>query len=170
MNRIVGTALAVGLLLLATGCAYNSAAGQKTMRVGVFFGDLGVFGDGNNVTAQNGSRLSKLSLIGNDNNVMVEDLVTLPHVEFWGSNNTVSVPEYLMFRMTQVGHGNKIIRRQITWDLGAEADQLYTMPQRTRGAAPAGGATPPPSATQPARETPPAEPSGEPDTGGTPGE
>jgi hypothetical protein len=157
MSKIVGIALAAGLLVMATGCAYNSGAGRQTVRSGVFFGDFGVMGDGNTMTAKNGSKLSKLSVIGNDNTVMVEDLVTLPHIEFWGSNNTVSVPEYLMLRVTEVGHGNKVIRRPVTFEVGAENESLYALPRRPAPMETGAGPT-----SRPATEPPPAEPA---DTG-----
>jgi hypothetical protein len=115
MMRVLIAAVAVGLLVGTTGCAHNAIVANNALRVGVFYGDVGVKGDGNNVTILRGSRVPKLSILGNRNMVTVEENVTLAHVEFWGLDNTVSIPETLTIRITEMGRGHQIIRRQIPW-------------------------------------------------------
>ncbi|MGD8450976.1 MAG: hypothetical protein PVJ57_04085 [Phycisphaerae bacterium] len=128
MNRIVLVVMALGVLLGVCGCAHNSLAGDQSTRTGVYFGDVGIWGSGNQWTVQRGSRLTKVSFFGHQNTVMIEDDVTLPKVEFIGDDNTISVPEYLMFRVTEIGKNNKVIRRQVTWQLGEESERLYVPP------------------------------------------
>ena len=124
MNKTACTALIAGLLL-STGCAHNALVGDNTVRVGVYFGDYGIKGDGNDVTILSDSRLTKVSFWGNNNTVTVELGVTLPHVEFWGRNNTISVPECLMIRTTEVGEGNKVILRPVTRKVIVEGERTY---------------------------------------------
>ena len=125
MNKTACTAFIAGLLLLSTGCAHNALVGDNTVRVGVYFGDYGIKGDGNDVTILSGSRLTKVSFWGRNNTVTVEDGVTLPHVEFWGRNNTITVPECLMIRTTEVGEGNKVILRPVSAKLSVEGERTY---------------------------------------------
>ncbi len=160
MSRIVGMALVAGFLVLAAGCANVPVVGRQAMGSGIYFGSLGITGDGNAFTVKNGSRLSKLSVIGNNNNITVDDLVTLPHVEFWGGNNTVSVPDYLMIRVNSVGNGNKIIRRQVTFTPAEEGESPYAIPRRTGPVTPIEVPT-----SQPAVEPAP-EPPASPEAGG----
>ncbi len=115
MMRMLIAAVTVGILVGTTGCAHNAIVANNAMRVGVFYGDVGVKGDANNVTIMRGSRVPKLSILGNQNMVTVEEGVTLAHVEFWGLDNTVSIPETLTIRITEMGRGHQIIRRQTLW-------------------------------------------------------
>lgn len=166
MNRIACTALALGVLLLATGCAHNAIVAHDSTRVGVFFGDLGIKGDRNNVTVQPGSRLTKMSFWGNDNTVAIEDDVTLPQVEFFGLNNTISIPQHLMIRLTEVGEGNKVVRRPVKYGAPAPRGAYYP--------APATSTTTPPALPEPgvsAEETPSEQDAEEqPDAGESPAE
>ncbi len=106
---LVGT-LAAGLLLAAAGCAHNPIVGDGVVRSDLFYGDVGITGNGATVTIQRGSKVHKLSVIGNDCNITVEDGVTMYKIEFWGKNNTVSLPDDLVVHTAQVG-ANQIIRR-----------------------------------------------------------
>lgn len=110
MARMALAALALGLVVAAGGCAQNATIGDAGEKAGVFFGDVGITGHGNTLTIQRGSRVWKLSIIGDNNRVTVEEDVTLNRIEFWGNGNVVSVPDYLVFRTTEVG-SNQIIRR-----------------------------------------------------------
>lgn len=150
MNKILGIVVALAALVSLTGCAHNIVKGHESSRVGIFFGDVGIDGSNNVLTIQNRSRVTKLSILGSGNRIMVEDDVTLPHIEFCGRDNEVSVPGQLMYRVTEVGANNRVIRRQIIWELPRTAETAHA------GTAPA----PPPAPTRPphtgAAATPPA--------------
>lgn len=110
MTRVIFRGIAVGLLVLATGCAHNSIFGDGGMRSDQFFGDLGITGDQNGITVESGSRLHKLSILGHNNTITVAENVRIAQIEFWGKGNTVSLPEDMVVRTTEVGT-NQIIRR-----------------------------------------------------------
>jgi len=111
MKRVFIAALMLGVICTATGCATNAIVANNTIRDGVFFGDLGISGDDNDVTAREGSRIRKVSINGHRNTVTVEDDVPVTHVEFVGTGNTVSVPASVIVRMTELGRENTIVRR-----------------------------------------------------------
>jgi hypothetical protein len=146
MNRIVCTTLTSALLWIASGCANVSMVAHGSSRSGVWFGDVGIKGNGNNVTVLDKSRLTKLSIWGDENTVTVQDEVTLPYVQFYGNNNIVSVPDILMIRVTEVGNGNRIIRRPLKADTSAEAETLYVPPPESATT---------PAATEPTPTSPP---------------
>ena len=116
MMRLLAATFIVGIALGVTGCAPNAYVGHQNGWAGVWFGDLGIKGNGNNVTVQRGSNLRKLSVWGDCNTVTVEDGVTLVHIEFFGQNNTVTLPAGLLIRLTDVGKGNSLVRRPEVWD------------------------------------------------------
>lgn len=140
----------------------------------MFFGDLGIKGDRNNVTVQPGSRLTKMSFWGNDNTVAIEDDVTLPQVEFFGLNNTISMPQHLMIRLTEVGEGNKVVRQPMGSAGLRPALRRVPATTGTSYPAPASSTTTPPAPPEPgvsAEETQPEQDAEEqPDTGETPAE
>ena len=121
MNRIVIAALTIGLLL-ATGCAHNAIVTHNSARVDEFYGDLGITGDGNNITVRRLSRINKISFIGCENTVTVEKGALVNQIEFWGCDNVVNIPETLMVRLTEVGKRNQVIRRQTTLELEPEME------------------------------------------------
>lgn len=133
MKTLLTIVAAAGLLLTASGCAYNAIVGTGVARAAQFFGDVGVSGNGNQVTIQTGSKVSKLSVLGNNCTITVEDKVVLYRIEFWGKNNTVSIPESLIVRTTEVG-SNQIIRRPHTthdlqeWSTWDQTPSGYTPP------------------------------------------
>ena len=147
MNRILTGVLALGLLLVTTGCAHNAIVAHESVRVGTFFGDLGIKGNGNSMTVLRGSRLTKVSFWGDHNTVTVEQGVTLAHVEFFGKHNTVSIPDTLMVRLTEVGEGNKVLRRETPPLLDSGAATIYELP-------PVEEATEPYAPTEPAEMVP----------------
>lgn len=110
MKRIIFGALAIGLALAATGCANNPVWGSGGVRSDQFFGDVGIFGSGKEVTILRGSIVQKLSFLGHNNKITVQDGVSVSKIEFWGKGNTVSIPETLIVRTAEVGD-NQIIRR-----------------------------------------------------------
>ncbi len=110
MRCVLGASL-IGMLLLSTGCAYNSVASNNSTKSGSFFGDFGVRGNGNISTIESGSKIRNLSIWGDNNRVTVEDEVTVAKLEIYGKNNFVSLPYYLDIRMTEAAGGNTIERR-----------------------------------------------------------
>jgi hypothetical protein len=104
------SALAAGLLLVASGCASAPVQGNGVVMSQQFFGNLGVVGNGSNITVLPGSRLEKISVIGNNCQIFVHDNVTLWKIEFWGNGNAVSLPETLVVRLNNVGK-NQVIKR-----------------------------------------------------------
>lgn len=111
MTRTALIAMATAALLAATGCSStNRIVGHNLTQTGHWYGELGITGDGNNITVQAGSRLTKLSVLGDGNAVTVEERCSLGKVELWGENNTVNVPDYLVVRIAQWGPANQIVR------------------------------------------------------------
>lgn len=111
MARFVMSVFAMGLLVLAAGCAANAIVGNQATGVGPYYGDVGMVGHSQVVTISRGSRVSKLSIQGDNCNVTVDDDAIVGKIEFFGHGSTVSIPEDLVLRATQVG-ANTIIRRQ----------------------------------------------------------
>ena len=136
MKALTIGALTAGLLLFSTGCAHNSIMASNVVRVGNFFGDLGVKGDGNDVTVMRASRLRKISLWGDNNTITVEDGATIGHVEFFGLQNTVSISDNLIVRLSEIGRGNQLIRRQTVPETEVRPETYYVPPT-----APASGGT-----------------------------
>lgn len=110
MKKMVLSVIALGLCLGSLGCAHNAIVADGASRADTYFGDVGVTGNGTNVTILRYSRVSKLSLLGNNNVVTVEDGAAVRRIEFWGKGNTVSLPEDLVVRTTEVGR-NQLLRR-----------------------------------------------------------
>ncbi len=114
MKNVRSVVLTTALLLtFLTGCAYNALVGHRVSRSGVFYGELGITGNLNELTIERESRMSKLSLLGDGNKVFIQDDVRLPRIEFWGSNNEISVPDYMYdgIRTNNVGKFNSIVKR-----------------------------------------------------------
>mgnify|MGYP000629378080 CR=1 FL=1 len=148
MRTIVLATLTAGVILAAAGCAHNPIVGDGAVRSDLFYGDVGITGNGATVTIQRGSKVHKLSVIGNDCNITVEDGVTMYKIEFWGKNNTVSLPDDLVVHTTQVG-ANQIIRRPRQPRPATELEESAPVPWPP--------ATIPPAEPQPAPITPNSE-------------
>jgi hypothetical protein len=153
MRKLLAATFIVGIALGVTGCAPNAYVGHQNAWAGVWFGDLGIKGNGNNVTVQRGSNLRKLSVWGDSNTATVEDGVTLVHIEFFGQNNTVTLPAGLLIRLTDVGKGNTLVRRPEVWD---------RMTETPYGPAPTIVPLPPVGGTQAPTGTPVTPPPGQP--------
>lgn len=110
MRGTLLSALAIGLLAAAAGCARNPFVGSGIVGQRQCFGDVGIRGYDNNLTLLSGSKVRKLSIWGDNNRVTVEDGVTLSQIEFFGYGNTVSVSDTLVVRTSEVGT-NQLIRR-----------------------------------------------------------
>ena len=111
MNRTALIAMAVAVLLAATGCSStNRIVGHNLTQTGHWYGELGITGDGNNITVATGSRITKLSVLGDGNTVTVKDHCSLGKIELWGENNTVNIPDYLVVRVAQWGLENRVVR------------------------------------------------------------
>lgn len=111
MSRITSIVLGTAALLAVTGCSStNRIVGHNLTQAGHWYGELGITGDGNNITVESGSRLTKLSVLGSGNRVTMEERCSLGKIELWGENNTVHLPDYLVVRITQWGEANQIVR------------------------------------------------------------
>lgn len=143
MRKLLAAAIIIGVSLGIAGCAQNAYVGHQGGWAGVWFGDVGVTGNGNNVNVERGSNLRKLSILGDCNTVNVEDGVTLVHVEFFGKDNTVTIPAGLLVRLTDWGQGNTLVRRPEVYDRMIETPYGYTP-----AVIPLGPATPMPPETQ----------------------
>ncbi len=109
--RMIALAGMVLLLTLGSGCGANWISGSHIRQRNVWYGDLGITGDDNDITVARGSRLIKLSIVGDENRVTVEDGVTLNKIKIFGDRNVVSIPEGLIVRVSQAGKANQIVRR-----------------------------------------------------------
>jgi len=128
MKKLLYAAAGIMLLLAASGCAHNVIGASNSLRVGVFYGDVGIPADRTNVTIQRLSRVNKLSILGHGNTVTVEQGAVVTHVEFCGTNNTVTIPENLVVRITELGRDNQIIRRPLAWVM-PRPETTYTEPE-----------------------------------------
>lgn len=97
---------------LAAGCGANRISGDHIRQRNIWYGNLGISGDYNDITVARGSRLIKLSVLGHHNEVTVEEGVTLNKIEIFGDRNTVRIPEQLIVRVNQAGKGNQILRQR----------------------------------------------------------
>ncbi len=125
VNRILVGLWGLGTLVGLAGCATNATVARGSERVGTYFGDLGITGNGNNVTVLGDSRLRKVSFIGDNNVVNVADRATIAHIEFFGKNNTITIPASLMVRMTEWGRGNTVVRRPEVWDDTIQEETVF---------------------------------------------
>jgi hypothetical protein len=111
MYRTALIAVGIAALVAATGCSStNRIVGHNLTQTGHWYGELGITGDGNRITVESGSRLTKLSLLGDGNTVSVEDGCSLGKIEIWGGGNTVNIPDYLVVRVAQWGQHNQVFR------------------------------------------------------------
>lgn len=111
MSRTALIAMAGVAFLAASGCSStNRIVGHSLTQAGHWYGELGITGNGNNVTVQAGSRLTKLSILGDANTVTVEERCSLGKIELWGEGNLVNIPDYLVVRVAQFGPENQIVR------------------------------------------------------------
>ncbi len=111
MRAIVACTVLLATGLIA-GCGANRISGDHIRQRNIWYGNLGITGDYNDITVARGSRLIKLSILGHHNEVTVENGVTLNKVEIFGDGNTVRIPEQLIVRVNQAGKGNRILRQQ----------------------------------------------------------
>jgi hypothetical protein len=96
MKSILAASL-LGVVLLTSGCTgrwktnpiVNPRGSVEARR---YYGNVGIEGNGNNVTMQAGSNVPRLSIFGHNNQVVVEDGCTLFEVEIVGDGNIVNLP------------------------------------------------------------------------------
>jgi hypothetical protein len=110
-SRLSYVLAAVGLVW-ATGCAANPIVGHGVSQVGRYRGDVGITGNGTELTIQSGSEVPKLSIAGDACIVNVEDGAIVRRIEFWGSANTVTIPDNLEPMVASMGT-NKVVRRPV---------------------------------------------------------
>jgi hypothetical protein len=95
-----------------TGCVTNPIVGHGAVQTGRYTGDVGITGNGTELTIQSGSNVPKLSIVGDACVVNVEDGAVVRRIEFWGTANTVTIPENLNPIVASVGV-NKVVHRPI---------------------------------------------------------
>jgi hypothetical protein len=110
------------------GCVTNPIVGHGAVHTGRYTGDVGITGNGTNLTVQAGSNVPKLSIVGDACSVNVEDGAVVRRIEFWGTANTVTIPENLDPIVASMGV-NHVVRRSV-----AEAAPVQAEPA-TRPAA-----------------------------------
>ena len=86
-------AMLVAIHATLAGCATNPVVGHGTSQTGRYRGDVGITGNGTELTIQAGSNVSKLSIVGDACIVNLEDGGVVRRIEFWGTANTVTIPE-----------------------------------------------------------------------------
>ncbi len=151
-QALFGLAVVIGVA--GIGCAVNPSVGTGIVAAQKYFGDVGIDGNGQNVTVLKGSRVTKLSIIGNNNTVTVEEGAAVYRIEFWGSGNTVMIPDNLwVLRTNNVGR-NQIIRRPTSAPPGPSYEFTPEAVPAATPTTPAATARPAPAqpAPQPAEE------------------
>jgi len=103
--------VAAGLGLLA-GCVTNPIVGHGLVQAGRYKGDVGISGNGTELTIQSGSNVPKLSIVGDACKVTVEDGARVGRIEFWGAASTVTIPDNLDPIVASVGT-NRVVRRPV---------------------------------------------------------
>ncbi len=98
-----------GLGLLA-GCVTNPIVGHGIVQAGRYTGDVGISGNGTELTIQSGSNVPKLSIVGDSCKVTVEDGARVNRIEFWGAASTVTIPDNLDPIVASVGT-NRVVHR-----------------------------------------------------------
>ncbi len=105
------TAMGLGCVLLATGCASTTISGEGTRMEQVFTGNVGIRGEDHDIVMLPGSEVLKLSIMGEDVYVDVLDGATIDKIEIVGNDNEVVCPEEMSFEQSIIGEGNRIRRR-----------------------------------------------------------
>ena len=101
--------MVAGLCLLA-GCVTNPVVGHGIVQSGRYTGDVGISGNGTELTIRSGSNVPKLSIVGDSCKVTVEDGARVNRIEFWGTASTVTIPDNLDPIVASVGT-NRVARR-----------------------------------------------------------
>ncbi len=93
------------------GCVTNPIVGHGAVQTGRYTGDVGISGNGTDLTIQAGSRVPKLSIVGDACTVIVEDGAVVRRIEFWGTGNSVTIPQDLDPIVASVGV-NQVLHRK----------------------------------------------------------
>jgi hypothetical protein len=111
LRTSIGLLLALTLASLA-GCATNPVVGHGAVQAGRYTGDVGISGNGTELTIQSGSNVPKLSIVGDSCKVTVEDGARVTRIEFWGAASTVTIPDDIDPIVASVGT-NRVVRRHV---------------------------------------------------------
>ena len=112
MGSRIGCVVAIAAVVWLTGCAANPIVGHGVSQVGRYRGDVGITGNGAELTIQSGSEVPKLSIVGDACIVNVEDGAVVRRIEFWGAASTVTIPDNLEPMVASMGT-NKVVRRPV---------------------------------------------------------
>ena len=102
--------LLLGSFACVAGCVTNPIVGHGAAQAGRYTGDVGITGNGAELTIQSGSNVPKLSIVGDACIVNVEDGAVVRRIEFWGTANTVTIPDGDNPIIASVGV-NKVLHR-----------------------------------------------------------
>ncbi len=109
-----------GLCLLA-GCVTNPVVDHGVVQTGRYTGDVGITGNGTELTIQSGSNVPKLSIVGDACKVTVEDGARVGRIEFWGAASTVTIPDNRDPIVASVGVNN-VLRRPVSESAPGQAE------------------------------------------------
>jgi hypothetical protein len=112
MKRMLICTLVATTLAGMVSCSTNPVVGHGAAQVGRYTGDVGITGNGTELTIQSGSNVPKLSIVGDACIVSVEDGAVVRRIEFWGTANTVTIPDNLNPIVASVGV-NKVVHRPL---------------------------------------------------------
>jgi hypothetical protein len=110
-TMLLGALLAAAQVIFA-GCATNPVVGHGAVQAGRYTGDVGISGNGTELTIQSGSNVPKLSIVGDSCRVTVEDGARVSRIEFWGAASTVTIPDDIDPIVASVGT-NRVVRRPV---------------------------------------------------------
>ncbi len=125
MKRVSITLLLAIVFAGPMGCVTNPVVGHGAVQTGRYTGDVGISGNGTELTIQSGSKVPKLSIVGDACVVKVEDGAVVRRIEFWGTANTVTIPADLDPIVASVGV-NQVLHRKIGDSPPAESKPATT--------------------------------------------
>lgn len=112
MRKRTGMRLLVPAVLVPlVGCAHTAITASGSRQAQVIHGSVGIIGEDIELTILAGSDVTKLSMMGEDIQVVVEDGAVVRKVEIVGEDNEVSCPTDLTVEYSEIGEGNRLIRR-----------------------------------------------------------
>lgn len=106
-TRISLTCL-IALAIMLAGCNTTYLTSSGSRYSGVYYGELGLKGEDNELTLLDGTDLTKLSVMGKDNRVVVRPGANVMKVEIVGEDNRVECPAGMSVEYTEIGEDNEL--------------------------------------------------------------